>query len=253
MNRPSESPDNEPVPVSLPAATGAATPAGVGQSQESLVQPAEEESCGVPRTTRGSEPVEQLPGGETTLNDQVAGLATSPEEDGQIPGWLPPGVEFVPQLHTPRELIFGLWQTGGQPILCARRIGCSPRLVKNHIEARRLHWEEANFSRTELFELCALMLRQAVQRMDRWAVSMVGKTTWGLQALAPIPEPEHQWCEAEPTPPVQELIPQVLEGLLDERHSIFLRCATRAGGHPDPDGPDRLTGEVDARAAPHGD
>lgn len=244
-------------------AAAAAAPAKPGMMQTAIASQAGESDCEIVLSTCGEPPQrETIPElapevrGAEARKDEADALPVGevPEgEDGQIPGWLPPGAPYRPLPRSARDMIYGLWQTGGQPILCARRMGCSPRLVVNHIQARRHHWEEANFSRNEMFELCALMLRQAIQRMERWAVTMVGKTAWGLEALAPIPEPEHQWLEAEPTPPVQELIPQVLEGLLDERHSIFLQCATRTGGHPDEDGPDRLAGTVDAGPAPHGD
>ena len=193
--------------------------------------------------------------GEPVAATVVPPTDTTPgeEDDWQLPGWIAPGTPFTRQPRTPREVMHALWQTGGQPVLCARRLGCSPRVVLEHIQANRRHWEEANYSRDELFELCAVILRAAVQKMDRWAVAMVGRTEWGQQALAPLPAPEHQWREAVEAPPIQELIPQVLEGLLDERHSIFTRCAARAGGHPFADGADGVAGAVAAGPAPAGD
>ncbi|MFN9374721.1 MAG: hypothetical protein ACK6D3_22770 [Planctomycetaceae bacterium] len=198
------------------------------------------------RPEAGENATSEFAGGETVAGEPVV-------DDGRVPGWIAPGTPFTPQPRTARELMYALWQSGGQPVLSARRMGCSPRLVLDHIDARRRHWEEANYSRIELFELTALMLRGAVQRMDRWAVSLVGKTEWGQQALAPFPEPEHQWREGAGMPSIQELIPQVLEGLLDERHSIFAQCAARAGGHPCADGADGVPGTMDAGPASFGD
>lgn len=190
---------------------------------------------------------------EPTAAAVVPPAVDTEADDWQVPGWIAPGTPFIPRARSSRELMHALWQTGGQPVLCARRMGCSPRVVLEHIQAKRRHWEEANYSRDELFELCAVVLRASVQKMDRWAVTLVGGTEWGQQALAPLPEPEHQWLEAPEVPPIQELIPQVLEGLLDERHSIFTRCAARAGGHPLADGADGVARPVAAGSAPVGD
>ena len=209
------------------------------------------------RPEAGGNPLPELAGGGAGAGVAGAGEAAVAGEavvdDWQVPGWIAPGTTFTPQPRTARELMYALWQTGGQPVLSARRGGCSPRLVLDHIDARRRHWEEANYSRIELFELSAVMLRAAVQKMDRWAVSLVGKTDCGQQALTPFPEPEHQWREGPGMPSIQELIPQVLEGLLDERHSIFAQCAARAGGHPRPDGADGVARTMDARPASAGD
>ena len=221
-----------------------------------------ESAPGGPTSSNLTECSRNAPAGEQATNPPPpaverggvgGGGDAAADEDWRVPGWIAPGTSFIPRPHTPRELMHALWQTGGQPVLCARRMGCSPRVVLDHIHAQRRHWEETNYSRGELFELCAVVLRGAVQKKDRWAVTLVGGTEWGQQALAPLPEPEHQWREAPEVPPIQELIPQVLEGLLDERHSIFTRCAARAGGHPLADGADRVARPVDSGPAPAGD
>ena len=124
--------------------------------------------------------------------------------------------------YTPEQVIDALQQTKGLVSLAARRLGCTPRTVRNYVNRYEDVAEALYEERQNLLDTAQLALYNAVLAQERWAVEYTLSTLGRERGFVkreevtgkggqPLSAPIIYIPQEDPLPGITGLLPSTLD------------------------------------------